>query len=132
MLRVTHWVPAQPGALEALLEGLVRQNEWQHAQLARHGKRLVPLYTSRVVYRRDPPGVEWFRSAVRVYREGWGDCDDLSAARAAELRFHHGEPARAVVVTTKTPGLLHAVVLRADGTIDDPSLQLLRRHRGRR
>lgn len=106
--------------LNACLEALVRQNLWQHDQLAAAGRGLPPLYQSRVVYRRDPPGArEWFRSLARVYTTGWGDCDDLASIRAAELR-RHGVHALAEVRRTPAPNTLHAVVTDGRNIIEDP------------
>jgi len=58
----------------------------------------------------------------QTYARGGGDCEDLAAWRAAELRIA-GEPARVVVVRS-APGVLHAVVRRANGRIEDPSRRL--------
>jgi len=46
----------------------------------------------------------------------------LACWRAAELR-QHGERARVLVKQVK-PRLFHVVVLRQDGTIEDPSKRL--------
>jgi hypothetical protein len=55
-------------------------------------------------------------------RRGGGDCEDLATWRAAELRAV-GEPAR-VIVYRSAPSVLHAVVRRGDGRIEDPSRRL--------
>lgn len=107
--------------INACLEALVRQNLWQHDELARAGRVVPPLYQAPVVYRRDPPGKEWFRSMARVYSTGWGDCDDLAAIRAAEIRRKGGN-AWACVRRTPNPNTLHAVVTDgpAGTIIEDP------------
>lgn len=122
-LHVTMEVPADPGALTALLEGLVRLNEYQLAQAALGGDGHPPLYASRVVYRREQPGEEDWKTIDRVFTEGDGDCEDLATARVAQLRSE-GEQATAIVVPTRS-GKFHAVVLREMGEIEDPSRILL-------
>jgi hypothetical protein len=90
--------------------------------------RLPRLYRSGVRYRREVclvPAVretcERFLSARKLLQERFGDCDDLSAYRAAELRLT-GEQATAVCVASPTGW--HCIVRRADGTYEDPSLRL--------
>jgi len=62
---------------------------------------------------------EHFDLAPEVLRRGWGDCDDLAAWLAAQMR-HEGEDARAVAIKSG-PTRYHAVVEREDGQILDPS-----------
>lgn len=97
--------------------------------IARHqiGRgRVPPLYRSGVVYRREEhrtlPGVERVNSPEETFAMGGGDCDDLAPWRAAELQLQ-GENARARVV--QSPGIgYHVVVVRGDGSIEDPSARL--------
>lgn len=106
-------MPRDPIAIGCALEGLIALSA--HL-IVKH--RLPPLLQSGAVYRREK--TEDWRSALEVYRQGWGDCEDLASYRAAELRINNHEPARVVL---KWTGLrtLHAIVLRADGTTEDPS-----------
>jgi hypothetical protein len=121
-LHVKMEVPADPASLTAALEGLVRLSQAQLVSgLAGDGH--PPLYASRVVYRRERPGEEDWKSIDRLFADGEGDCEDLASARAAQLR-HEGEQASAIVVPTRT-GKFHAVVLRESGEIEDPSRILL-------
>ena len=93
-------------------------------------RRLPPLYQSGVRYQQEqclsaavPESCERFLTAEQLLAERVGDCDDLSAYRVGEL-IHTGEDpkARAIVVR---PGFgYHAIVMRGDGSIEDPS-QLL-------
>lgn len=56
-------------------------------------RRLVPpLYESGVVYKPEPWAgrFEEFADALTCYRRGWGDCDDLTAWRAAEIQENGG------------------------------------------
>lgn len=118
-IRVRMSVPATEPALNAALEGLVRVD----GEILKDAKgRVSPLYEAGVRYRRETPGREDWRNVEEVRAAGVGDCEDLAAWRAAELRFQ-GEPARAVAVPSG-PGKWHAVVRRADGSLEDPSRKL--------
>lgn len=82
------------------------------------------------------PAEEWDAIPI-VLERGWGDCEDLAAWRAAELRVRDGFPrARAFAVRSGTMhvagigtvGLIHILVSR-DGScrldaIEDPSQRL--------
>lgn len=114
------------GALEvqALLEGLARVCVVQ----IRSGRVSAKLYASGVRYQREPMGRERWQSAVETLRRGAGDCEDLVAWRVAELRCG-GEWAEPMVYSPR-PGLLHCVVKRSHGRIEDPSKKLGMRGRG--
>lgn len=95
---------------------------------------IPPLYASGVRYRPEPPDREDWDTADVVHGRGWGDCEDLAAWRAAELQLD-GEDARAdCYVSRRRPDgrrIWHAVVVRENGELEDPSLELgMRRHRG--
>lgn len=107
-------VPARASAFDAALEGLTRLNVELMGQ-----KRYPPLYSSSVRYKDEPRDV--WRHCEDVFSEGWGDCEDLSACRAAELRVSGEDPAAAVCTYQSGPHRYHAVVRRGDGTIEDPS-----------
>lgn len=99
-----------------------------------------PLYElarrGLVVYRREPPPRERWLCPSLVMGEGWGDCEDLAAWRAAELRLA-GQKAR-VWVRPSGKSLFHAVVVLENGEVEDPSAEVIqierrrRRHDGRR
>ena len=111
-------VGAAQDTLNVLLEALTKVN-----LIKMRKKRLPPLYESGVVYRKEPPGSERWIPAPRVYRAGHGDCEDLAAWRAAELRLAGEKRALAIAVRTG-PKMWHAVVWRANGVIEDPSRAL--------
>jgi len=90
---------------------------------------MPPLYESGVRYKRESIGSENWQTVRQLYRAGIGDCEDLAAARAAELRME-GIPARAIAIRTG-PRKYHAVVRWPDGAIEDPS-RLLGMGKGRR
>lgn len=120
MLHVAIDVRRDPELLTAAAESLAAMN---FVMLARSHGNVPRLYESGVVYRREHGTEEW-RTIDEVYEDGYGDCEDLAGIRAAELRYYEGEPARVLVVETPR-GSYHAVVLRADNSIEDPSRILL-------
>lgn len=109
-----------------LLEALTRVDLTIRRWYASRGRPLPLLYASGVRYvREDYSGTfpEDWQDVLELYRTRRGDCEDLACARAAELR-EAGEPARAVFVARRRPEggrLIHILVRRADGTIEDPS-----------
>jgi hypothetical protein len=99
------------------IEGLVRVN----ADLYRESPRLPSIYDVKAGVRyRAERGTEEWRHVGEVLRERFGDCEDLAAARAGELRAR-GEPDAYAIVTRTSPNMTHGRVVRADGTIEDPS-----------
>lgn len=111
-------IPASRATLAAALEGLTATN---YCLLAR-SRKAPALYASGVRYQREPRGREQWQTAPQVLRAGFGDCEDLAAWRAAELRIQ-GIPAKATVIRTG-PKMFHAVVQHPDGSIEDPSRRL--------
>lgn len=75
----------------------------------------------------DIGGGEVFRETGRIYENGGGDCDNLAAARVAELRMI-GIPCRPYITWRKRDdgGTTYHVIVHmdADGTSEDPSLLL--------
>lgn len=123
-MRVTIEVPNDPAILEALLEALTGINATILSRASEVLSGDVPLlYDAGIRYQREPPNREEWQTVLGNFRRGIGDCEDLATHRAAELRAYEGEPARAVVRRTGRR-TLHAVVERADGTIEDPSKML--------
>lgn len=128
-MKVALNIPASTAMLSAALEGLTSMS-----YVVLNGRRnFPPLYTSGVVYK--PESVisgkrleEWLTPDV-VLARGRGDCEDLAAWRAAELR-KRGIPARAVAIRSGKRKF-HAVVKWPDGSIEDPS-RVLGMGRGRR
>jgi hypothetical protein len=49
-------------------------------------KRPPPLYRSGIRYQREAPGREDWQTILELVKHGYGDCEDLAAARVAELR----------------------------------------------
>lgn len=104
------------------LELLCKVNEWQLARFAREGKTVAPLYRSGVYYQAEPPGEEEWLDIPSLYKQGFGDCEDLACARVAELRCQG--IAAVPAIRHKKFGqltLVHVLVLWPDGTVEDPS-----------
>lgn len=115
-------VPASPGTYSAALEGLTGVDE----VLMRRDPSIPPLYSTGArwqVKEGDPSESRW-RYPYDVVGEGWGDCQDLSAYRAAELRVTGEDPSARVRVYPTGPNRYHAVVERGNGLIEDPSVIL--------
>ena len=80
-----------------------------------------PLYAAGVRYSNRDPEERW-QTPSETHARRAGDCEDLASWRCAELR-NAGERCR-VTVRRSRPGVLHAVVEREDGRIEDPSRRL--------
>lgn len=111
-------IPVDERSYEDAIEGLARQGLRQ----IRSGKAPASLYGSGAVYRRERR--DTFRTAREVAGSGWGDCEDLSAYRIADLRFSGEDPAAQPYVYKTGKNRYHAVVRRGDGSIEDPSRKL--------
>lgn len=110
-------VPVSACFYEEMIEGLTRGNELM-LRLA----EFPPIYESGVRYRKEAE--DTWRHADDVLCSGWGDCEDLAAWRAAELRVSGEDPDARVLVYRSGPRRFHAVVAMGDGRIEDPSLLL--------
>jgi hypothetical protein len=112
--------PPNAATFAALLEGFVRLNQW----MLTHHSQVPPLYQAGVRYQRED-GTEIWKPAPRVFSDRFGDCEDLAAWRAAELRLAGEMDARAIAIRLRSGSRVwHAVVQRASGDIEDPSVIL--------
>ena len=122
-LRINITCPADPEAIACVVEGLVALNACMMTAARKAGRSAPLLYASGVRYKREPKGREQWQSAAELLSSGEGDCEDLAAYRAAELRCE-GELAFVDIQPTNR-GTYHAVVRRGNGQIEDPSRILL-------
>lgn len=111
---------SKQASIQAALDALVQLDE---DYLARN-PGTPSLYQSGVRWQRETPthgghNEERFLTIPFILSLGWGDCDDLAAWRAAELRRDGDQTARAVVYAAR-PGLWH-VVTQSSAGIEDPS-----------
>lgn len=114
-------LPSRADFYGAALEGLTRVNEL----ILDKNPDFPPLYGA---------GIRWknkrhdnWRRADMIARDGWGDCEGISAWRAAELRRGRGvdgayDPDARVNCYHTGPKKYHAIVMRGDDTIEDPSV----------
>ena len=124
-LHVTMDVPLRSDHIRAAVEGLAASSTSLMRAAALAGSEYPALYDGAgIKYRREPPGAEDWQAADKLLASGEGDCEDLAGYRVGELRVH-GENA-SVEVTEMAPGKYHARVRRGDGSIEDPSLILIR------
>jgi hypothetical protein len=106
--------------LNAALEPVVRLNE----AMIRSGEAPSfdrALKNGHVKWKPEPPGQEHFDHALEVLGRRWGDCDDLAPWHAGSLRASGQDPGARAIVRRSGPSTWHAVVLRSDGKIEDPS-----------
>jgi len=114
-------LPARRSYLLTLLEALVAVNRLELREI---GPRAPALYKAGVKYtreKRDPstgmPREEWL-TIRQIFERKHADCEDLAAARVAELR-NRGVNARIWLV--RHGRMWHVQVRLPDGTIEDPS-----------
>lgn len=107
-----------PAKVEAMVTGLMLASLVEMQE----GAKLPLLYSSGVRYLREPYRRERWQTASESFARKVADCEDLAAWRCAELRFQ-GEKAR-VHCYAPRPGLIHCVVRRENGTLEDPSAEL--------
>lgn len=119
-----------PRALAFMLDMLTRWNAELMRDRAASGQPVPSVYAAGVRYQRENyAGVhpEDWRDCLEVIRRGGGDCEDLAAYRAAELRVSGDQNARCMFIERARPDggrLFHIVVMRGDGTLEDPSRAL--------
>lgn len=85
---------------------------------------LPPLYQSGVRYEVDPPGPQRILRPRQVFEKRTADCKSLIVYRLCELRAKCGERIavpRIEWVRTGRGFRAHAVIRRADGSIECPS-----------
>lgn len=86
------------------------------------------LYTSGVVFRPEPQagsGVELYQTIPEVLAQGWGDCDDVTGWRCAEL-LARGVEGVDVAIESRGPRVWHAVVKLPNGHTEDVAANLRR------
>jgi len=116
-------LPSRADVYGAALEGLVKVNEL----ILDKRPDLPPLYAAGVRWRNIPH--ENWRRADMIAGSGWGDCEGIASWRAAELRRGRGvygefDPGARVNCYHTGRKKYHAIVMRGDDTIEDPSVVL--------
>ncbi len=105
--------------LQALVAGLALANLSQ----MRSGDTFPQIYRTGIRYRREEPGEERWQTARALLLSKRGDCEDLVAYFVAWL-WANGERRARPLVRDIRPGLKHALVVRGNGRIEDPSARL--------
>lgn len=123
-MRITLEVPKSLELYQDALEGLTRINERMYRQARLEGKPLPSILdaAARVRYVGEYGQEDW-KHVGRLLKELEGDCEDLSAARAGELRARGVAGARAVIRRI-TPTMTHAFVALPGDRYEDPSRRL--------
>ena len=112
--------------LEGLVFGLAAQSYAQMRDPETRGQ-IPALYSGKIRYEREPIRRENWQAALETAVRGYGDCEDLSAYRVAELR------AKGIlafpVVKQVSPTLRHVMVRYLDPRTqqwvsEDPSRKL--------
>lgn len=111
--------------LAQLLEALVRCD----VDIFKAYPNLPGIYQSGVFYKREPVGEERWLTVLALYRQGFGDCEDLASGLTAEKRVRQGRPrVRAGFTWRKRLGggtLYHIQQQNEAGRLeDDPSARL--------
>ncbi len=94
-----------------------------------HGRPAPDLYKAAkaglVVFAPEPfTDGDHFDLPGFVLQRGWADCDDLVIWRLIECLRHGERDAKPAVVWRKDTRSYHARLRRADGTLEDPTLQI--------
>jgi len=116
IIRVGFEVQPSAKTLRVLLNALVGLNL---SEMSKHN--YPPLYRTGVRYRREPqsPGrYEQWKTIKELVASKHGDCEDLAAARVAELKR---QGVRAMIWLSKHGPTWHVLVRYPDGKIEDPS-----------
>jgi hypothetical protein len=105
--------------LDAALEAVSKLDE----QMIQSGESPTShqLLEQGAIWQPEKPGQEHFDHGGLIAGRGHGDCDDWAPIHAATLRVTGQDPGAKAVVRKSGPKRWHAVVLRSDGSIDDPS-----------
>lgn len=106
---------------ERTLRQLMRQLVRDNMTYLRENPDTPLLYEAGLMYREDPPGCELWQDIPSLYRARGGDCEDLVAARVAELRIA-GVKARErwSLQETEEEVMYHLDIVTPEG-IEDPS-----------
>ena len=120
----------QPESYRKVLLWLMEALAQANTEYIKRNKGQSPeLYSSGVVYKRDPIGIEIWKDIPAILKDGSGDCEDLASWRVAELRSQ-GVEARPYIKWKSANGktVYHALVWvknkQGKVAIEDPSLAL--------
>lgn len=122
--RIRIEVPSRECVYALLLDTLTALDVWERL-VARPGC-YPSIYDGTIRFVREPPGLELWATTRALHARGFGDCEDLSCDRTAEI-IVAGSDARAILrLEERTPeaDFWHVLVALSGGWLEDPS-QLL-------
>lgn len=116
-------------AILHMMEALCQINSDEIRFQIKRGKPFAPLYESGIVYRREPPGEEYWQDIYTNVKKRDGDCEDLACHRIAELRTITQRRASPFITFRLKDGqyFFHAIVLVQEAgkwRLEDPSRKL--------
>lgn len=126
-MRVLITLPGTGRSLMGPIKNTLQTNAEEWAEEMRRDP-LPSLYDSGIRYQPEPwagGGTEEWADPYEVAERGWGDCDDLVIYRVAEL-IAAGENATVQTMWKTGTKRHHVRVRRANGSVEDPSVVLLR------
>lgn len=117
-IRIGFQIVPDAQRLRIMVDTLVRLNLYE---MRKRKRRFPSLYESGVRYRRERRRIgdpERWQTIREVFRQGFGDCEDLTAIRVAELRR---EGIRAVPWFRRRGNIWHVLIRYPNGAFEDPS-----------
>jgi len=117
---------ARPDTLDNVVDTLCEALAEANAQWLLENPYAPLLYNSGVYYKPEPPGREEFFDIPRILRQGYADCEDLAAWRAAELVVRFGIAAETFSTYQIGPmgNVMFHVQVKTRYGIEDPSVFL--------
>ena len=120
-MKITANLPDSVPILTAALEGFV-----QAAMLQIQTGQVPPFPAPPVHYQAEDNTEDW-QLPLETMQKGWGDCEDLAIWQAAGYRVTGMDPGAHVLLVQTSARGLHCVVMMSDGSVQDPSRQLMPR-----
>ncbi len=113
-------VAPNPAAIADAVNALAYRSYCELARARKAGRHIPSILSGGVRYQREPRDEEKWLTISQLFRQGHGDCEDLSAARIAE-QWMAGDRNAHADVKVVNPTLIHIRMRRGDGTLEDPS-----------
>lgn len=110
--------------LYGLLMGLAFAACAQMREARANGRPIPELYKTKIRYQREAPGKENWQLPTQTLSRLAGDCEDLAAGYRVPELWLAGETGAMVFLKRVNTNLRHIQVMRADGSIEDPSALL--------
>lgn len=111
-----------------MLQGLVAVDVAQMQRAGPNRPRVRHwIEAGELRYSRRDPREHWqdydtLRAEIETHGYAYADCEDLASLAAAEYRVDGIDPRAGVHVYRTAPRVSHVVVLRGNGSLEDPSV----------